>query len=382
MDALEASGTSFVNGFSNGNTTLLSMNAMLLGTHPRALGFLTLWWSGKDRRRQFYERQPPFLTRVLHINGYRSFGAVHNHLFFPGYKYAVDPGFDVLQDCGRDTTDHPLLTKAAIDFMEANRDRRFLVQVNLIAPHQPYSPPKESLEVAKKASKGRKTIPSDNYLGEVHWADVHVGLLMEALERLGLKHNTLVILTADHGEVMDSKHDCYSERDQHHCLQLHGLTLYDEEINVPMMFSLPGIVLPGFTPPDLVQHVDIVPTVLDLLGIPQPDEMTGRSIVPILTTGISMEEVPVYSERWLARSIRTSQYHLILHTRKDDICPTVAKKVCKSGEWVELYDVIEDPLERNEISKDHPDVVEKLKQLVIDTREFLYQKSGGEGPNP
>ena len=285
MDELEQSGTTFPNGFANGNTTLLSMNTMLLGTHPRALGFLTLRWAGTDRRQWFYDQEPPYLTLLLHRAGYVAYGATHNHLYFPGYKYGVDPGFDVLQDCSRDTRDHPILTARTVRFMEENRHRRFLAQVNLIGPHQPYTPPPECRERAREALKGLDVMYDPNYLGEVCWVDQHVRLLVEALDELGLRESTLVVLTADHGEVMDPLHDCHSARDSRRCRYLHGLTLFDEEINVPIMFSLPGLIKPGQVAPDVAQHVDIVPTLLDLLGIARDQRMTGRSLAGVLTDG-------------------------------------------------------------------------------------------------
>ena len=381
IDGLEQSGTTFPDGFANGNTTLLSMNIMLLGTHPRALSYLALKWAGTDRRPLFYGRKPPYLTRLLRRAGYITFGATHNHLYFPGYKFGVDPGFDILQDSGRDGEDHPILTRRTIEFMRANRDRRFLAQVNLIAPHQPYKPPPECLETARAAVKGHKTMIDTRYLGEVCWADKHVGLLMDALEELGLKDNTLVVLTADHGEVMDYAHDCPRNRDGHRCRHLHGLTLYNEEINVPIMFALPGVVRPGVSK-TVAQHVDIVPTILELVGVDEDPRMTGRSLVASLRDGVAQEEVPVYAERWLARAVRFGGYKLIHHTKKDDICPKIAEDRCHQRTWNELYDIVADPQERRELSKKLPAKVEEIRALMEQMRADFYEKSGGEGPNP
>jgi len=381
IDELEAQGTTFPSGYANGNTTLLSMNAMLLGTHPRAMGFLTLWWGGKDRRPLFYERKPPYLTRLLHDAGYVTFGATHNHLYFPGYRYGVDPGFDVLQDCGRDGTDHPILTRRALEFMRTNKQSRFLVQVNLIGPHQPYAPPEECLEEAQKTLGDRKGIHDARYVGEVAWVDRHVGQLVDGLKEMGLDDETLVVLTADHGEVMDPIHDCVSARNGHRCLHLHGQSLYEEEINVPIMFTLPGVVKERVAP-DLVQHVDIVPTILDLVGLSPDQRMTGRSLAPALLEGKTLEEVPVFSERWLSRAVRVGSHKLIFHTAKDDICPPVAKNVCKEGAWWELYDLSSDPGERKEISGKMKEKAAELKALVEKLRVDLYEKSGGDGPNP
>lgn len=382
MDDLERHGTTFPNGFSNGNTTLLSMNTMLLGGHARALGFLTLWWAGRDRRPLFYERKPPYLPLQLHRAGYVTFGATHNHLYFPGYRFAVDPGFDVLQDSGKDTTDHPLLTRRAVEFMTQHKNHRFLAQVNLIAPHQPYTPPPECRDRAVAALKGKPRFYDPNYIGEVCWADRHVGLLVKALEDLDLAKDTLIVLTADHGEVMDRAHDCFSAQDGSRCRFLHGLTLYNEELNVPIVFSLPGVIKQGQAPAFVAQHVDIVPTILDLLKLPIDPRMTGRSLTPSLLRGETMEDVPVYAERWLARAFRLGRYKLIEHTRKDDICPNVAKKVCKSTGWRELYDIQNDPEERHEISAKHPDIVKDYRKRIQQLKQRFHEQSGSMDPNP
>ncbi len=383
IDRLEASGATFPLGFSNGNTTLLSMNTMLFGAHPRALGFLVTYWNKVDRRPLFYERRPPYLTRLLRGHGYMTWGATHDHLYFPAYKWGVDPGFDGLQDCGRDPEDATILTDVSIRFMEAHRERPFLLELNLLAPHQPYKAPEEVLAQVSETLKGIKDLPAPvTYLAEVAWADRHVGKIIDALDRLGLRGNTMVILTADHGEVFDRAHACRDRVSSKTCHQSHGLTWYDEEINVPIIISLPGTVKPGVRT-DIAQHVDLPPTVLALLGHPVPEIMTGRSLAPSLTEMVSLPDVPVYTESWVSRAWRTRDWKLIHHTRKDTICPTVAKKICRDGaRWFELFDLSADPRERKDVSRKHPKIVEDLAKKIEAFRMELYERSGGEGPNP
>ena len=384
IDALEAAGATFPRGFSNGNTTLLSMNTMLFGAHPRALGFLVTYWNKVDRRPLFYSKRPPFLTRLLRDAGYFTLGAVHDHLYFPAYKWGVDPGFDVLQDSGRDPEDAPILTDLSVAFMEAHRDQPFLLELNLLAPHQPYKAPKEVLEAVTQALAGVDELPAPlAYLAEVAWADRHVGQLMAALDRLGLRDRTLVVLTADHGEVFDRAHACRDRVSGKSCHQSHGLTWYDEEINVPIMVSLPGTIPAGQVREDMAQHVDLPVTILGLLGIPAPAIMTGRDLGPALKGGPRLPDAPVYAESWVSRAWRTRDWKLIHHTRKDTICPTVAKKVCRDGaRWFELFDLGADPRERKDVSRLHPEIVEDFAEKIEAFRMELYERSGGEGPNP
>ncbi len=382
IDALAKGGTDFIWGTSAANTTLMSMNILLMGTHARSGNFIALWWNKKDRRPEFYRSKPPYVTRLLHKAGFITMAAVNNHLYFADYIYGVDPGFDIVQDCQKDQVDHPLLTKAVIDFVKQNKDKRFFAQLNLLGPHQPYNPPADCVEAARKALKGADPMFDARYVGEACWVDRHVGMLMDALKETGLDKNTIVILTADHGEVMDGRHQCRSEAQQQSCAKLHGLTLYNEEIHVPMIFSLPGVIKPQVvkTP---VSHTDIVPTMLGMNGLPIPAQMSGRSLGAALTQGTALPEIPVYAERWNARALRVGKWKLIWHTPKDDICPHSVLKTCKKGgHWVELYDLEKDPHERTDLSVKEAAKVKELKALIESIKDELFKKSGGNGPNP
>lgn len=382
IDALAKGGTDFVWGHSAANTTLMSMNVLLTGAHARAGNFIALWWNKKDRRPDFYHSKPTYVTRILHKAGFVTMCAVNNHLYFADYIYGVDPGFDIVQDCQKDREDHPLLTKSVIDFMKQNQQKRFFVQLNLLGPHQPYNPPEECVAVARKALKGADPMYDARYIGEICWVDKHVGMVMEALKKEGLDKNTIVVLTADHGEVMDGRHQCRSESQQQSCAKLHGLTLYNEEIHVPMIFSLPGVIRPQVvaTP---VSHPDIVPTLLAMNKLEVPGRMSGRSLVATLLQGSALPEIPVYAERWNARALRWGKWKLIWHTPKDDICPRSVQKTCKKGgSWVELYDVSTDPNERNDVSVTQAAKVKEMKAKIEAIKDELYLKSGGQGPNP
>lgn len=382
IDALARSGTDFVAGTSAANTTLMSMNILLMGTHARSGNFIALWWNKKDRRPEFYRSKPPYVTRLLHKAGFVTMAAVNNHLYFADYIYGVDPGFDIVQDCQKDQVDHPLLTNAVIDFAKRNAHRRFFAQLNLLGPHQPYNPPADCVEAAKKALKGADGMYDARYIGEICWVDRHVGMLMQALKEVGLDRNTIVVLTADHGEVMDGRHQCRSEAQQQSCAKLHGLTLFQEEVHVPMMFALPGVIKAQVvkTP---VSHTDIVPTLLAMNGLPIPSQMSGRSLLQALAQGASLPEIPVYSERWNARAIRVGKWKLIWHTPKDDICPHSVLKTCKKGShWVELYDLDADPHERIDLSVKEAPKVKELKALIEKIKDELFVRGGSQGPNP
>lgn len=121
------------------------------------------------------------------------------------------------------------------------------------------------------------------YDATIKAADDMIGALMDRLERLGIKDRTLVMVTSDHGEEF-----------QDHGGLLHGCTLYEEMIRIPLIMHVPWL---DSAPPveQPVSHVDIMPTILDLLKIDYDGLMQGRSILPLLH-GKEIPDRPVYAE--------------------------------------------------------------------------------------
>ncbi len=108
--------------------------------------------------------------------------------------------------------------------------------------------------------------------------DVEMARLFEQLRRLGLDERTLVVLTSDHGtELLD------------HGRFFHGHTLYGELTNVPLIMRWPGRLPAARVIQDLVQGIDIMPTMLELSGIAPPAGLQGQSLRPFLTTSSASE---------------------------------------------------------------------------------------------
>ncbi|HJQ74468.1 MAG TPA: sulfatase [Gaiellaceae bacterium] len=110
------------------------------------------------------------------------------------------------------------------------------------------------------------------YEGEIGWVDAHVGRLLRALDDREIAANTLVVVTSDHGEEFFE----HGRLGHHH-------TLYDEVLRVPLVLRLPGVLPAGKTVGGLVSTADILPTVLDVLGLSAPDGWSGgRSFLPLI----------------------------------------------------------------------------------------------------
>jgi arylsulfatase A-like enzyme len=116
------------------------------------------------------------------------------------------------------------------------------------------------------------------YASEVSYTDHYIGQVLGYMARLGLLENTIVVLTADHGEQLGERGNWWPNGEY----WLHGDDLHDDGIEVPLIIYDPRTARGHQNVNVPVQHVDVMPTVLELLGVPIPRQVQGRSLVPIL----------------------------------------------------------------------------------------------------
>jgi arylsulfatase A-like enzyme len=220
--------------------------------------------------------------------------------------------------------------REAAAWIEAHKNERFFAYIHTIDPHVPYDPPADLLalyddrtdyrgqvtprgtpDLLEKAKRNPPAVVFDAsdlrrlealYDGEVTYHDREFGKFLERLSQLGLAEDTLVVVTADHGEEFRD-HGSYG----------HGHSLYQEMVHVPLMFRLPGRIEAGIRLPQTVSTVDIVPTILELTGVRANPEVEGRSLVPLLR-GAPREGPEVAFSDMLddRRSIRAGRWKLIL----------------------------------------------------------------------
>ena len=151
--------------------------------------------------------------------------------------------------------------EAAGSWLRSDPGKPFFAWLHLWDPHYPYSPPEPF----------RTRYSDDLYFGEVAYVDQQLGLLLADLRSAGLDENTLVVLTADHGESLGE-----------HGEESHGIFIYDSTVHVPLILRLPGHNGAGQRISQLVRTLDIAPTILDLARQPVPAEMEGISLLPYL----------------------------------------------------------------------------------------------------
>jgi len=192
--------------------------------------------------------------------------------------------------------------------------------------------------------------PAELYAGEVAFTDRHIGEVLAALESSGQAADTLVVFTADHGEEFGD-----------HGGQSHGHTLHRELLHVPLIVRAPG------TEPrrvsDVVSVMDVMPTVLELCDVAPRARLYGRSLTSLLAGG-SLPPVPALAELRL-------EPDRPLDALVDDRWKLV---VNAASEEELLYDLDADPLEAQDISAQHPEIVQRLAATLAEARKGAQEE--------
>jgi arylsulfatase A-like enzyme/Tfp pilus assembly protein PilF len=208
-------------------------------------------------------------------------------------RYGLDQGFAVYDDDLWAEDEPPLFMirersgertiERALAWLEGwradGRRQPFFLWAHLFDPHQPYEP--RSLDLAALAPTA--------YDVEVAEADRAIGRLLDWLRRERVLDDTLVVFTADHGESLGE-----------HGEPTHGIFIYDATIRVPLVWRLPGVFPAGGTYAGPVRHIDIVPTILGVLGLDGGGTTQGIDLLPALRGEAPAPDLAQYAEARLA----------------------------------------------------------------------------------
>jgi len=380
IDSLARDGIAFTRHFVVSNWTRPSTICMLSGVQASRTGVNIFYPPVSDEEKEYFYRHSGTrpITSILKGRGYitRSIG---NNAFIIEYTgIGVDLDFDELSEYQSAVEDTVDITEEAVDWLEKNASRRFFLFINYNAPHNAYIPPRRYLEPL------RARFPSLHpwfraYLGEVAYTDDYVGRLIDALKRLKLYDNTIIVLTADHGEIFSADKEMSPYTDVR-ALYSHGQTQFDEELRVPLIIKPHrGAGYSGVRVETQVRSMDIVPTIVDLMGIDAAVAFQGGSVVPILE-GSERGERPVYSEGRMMYSVRAGGYKYAERFYGFGIRPFHwGGDVVK--EYAELYDLKTDPDERRNIVKERPEDASRMRSLLLRERfkqPDRYIAAGGQ----
>jgi choline-sulfatase len=265
----------------------------------------------------------PTLAETLQAAGFRTGAFVSSvvlsrqsglHRGFDTYSDAFDAGTDdarflnTIQKRG----DGPTAEAVAWLEREAPSGARLFGWLHLYDPHDPYEPPEPY--ASRYADRP--------YDGEVAYADELVGRLDGALARLGLRDDTLLVVTSDHGEGLGE-----------HGEEVHGYFVYETTLRVPLLLRGPGVTA-GTRVPGTAHTIDVLPTVHAVLGLAPPARTDGRDLAPALAGGTAPPDAPTYAESltpllhygWSdLRALRDGRFKYVLAPRP------------------ELYDLRDDP---------------------------------------
>jgi len=271
IDSLASRGVVFTRAFSHSPTTLPAHTNILLGATPS--------YHGVHDNTNFVVRGE-FLTLAEHL---KNFGYATG-AFIGGFplesRFGLDQGFDTYDDRFDRTGPTPSEsgTRRAENVLAGalawlgNKEAPWFLWIHFWDPHEPYSPPEPY----------RTRYADRPYDGEVAYVDAVLGDLFQYLKERGLVESSLIVLTGDHGESLGE-----------HGEGTHGFLAYNTTLWVPLIIAQPG--LGHRVVPEPVSHVDIFPTVCDLLGILKPGRLQGASLVPSMKGG-KPGEGPIYFE--------------------------------------------------------------------------------------
>ena len=321
LDTLARTGVRFDQAFSAVPITLPAHTALLTGTYPPENGV-------RNNARYALGPELPTLPEILQQHGYRTGAFMASRVL--AARYGLNRGFELYDDSmsGWERPANEVCDKA-LGWLSQVEAKPFFCWVHLFDPHAPYEPPPPYAERV-----------ADPYDGEIAFMDANIGRLLAWLDEHNLRSKTLVVAVADHGESLGE-----------HGYDWHSLLVYDAMMRVPLILSLPGRIPEQTTCNDVVRGVDVMPTILDLLGWDAPPEVSGESLLAALR-GERLSPRQSYGE---------SEYAY------EGFCWSKLRCLIE-GRWkyirapqVELYDRIADPGELNNLAQAQPGLTARLE---------------------
>ncbi len=303
----------------------------------------------------------------------------HAHTYYPDFLWRNGRRFAIPEnrDGGRAVYSHDLFAREALDFIRRHKDEPFFFYAAFTIPHAEVTVPEDSLAEYRgkwpepKAFPGSKTYCPQDQPRAVRAAmitrmDRDIGRILDLLDELALSEKTLVLFTSDNGPITAGGQD---PNFFNSAGPLRGLkfTLYEGGIRVPLLARWPGRVHAGSTSDRVSDFADMFPTFAELVGAALPPGLDGVSILPILL-GQPQRQTPRDLFYWEA----------------------APQQALRLGDWkayrpapnrpLQLYNLAEDLGEKQDLAEARPEIAEKLKRLMaesrVDSPEFPLIKKG------
>jgi uncharacterized sulfatase len=288
---------------------------------------------------------------------------------FYGLLYSNDQGKPALWRDRNVLEPHPVdqatltrrYTEAAVRFIEANRDHRFFLYLPHTFPHIPLHAARDRLGSS----------PAGLYGDVVEELDESVGAIRAALEQAHVAHETLVIVSSDNGSWFQGSSAGMRGR---------KMDIFEGGMRVPLVISWPGRIRPGLVVDDPVVLIDVLPTVLELTGLPAPSDriIDGESLMPLLEGRRPNHLRPVFFHQVATlRAVREGHFkyhdrHGVFYGNPVDWPWALMKE---RGPW--LFDLQLDPAESYDVSARYPEVAKRLRETLEERKRELAANPRG-----
>ena len=381
IDRIAASSYRFHNHYTQGAWTSIAVPALFWGKYVNSIAFAPLFETKKVKL--FFEHQIPDnvqvkkvfqaplyekssnMTQVFKAAGFKTAAIINDgstQYFEP--KFGFTKGFDTIIYPSGDKQKAALRKKGirlnlkkldtivadkTIGQLRKHKDDQFFIWCHLFAPHGPIfklkTPPS----------------PTEYYHRYVQHSDNEVGRILKTLKQLGRYDNTIVAITADHGQGITE-----------HRQRAHGSSLYEEVMHVPLVIHVPGE--EGRDIDRQSGLIDVGPTLLDYAGLKVPKTMQGFTMRPILTNPkFKKQRPPVFMETW-RREVKTQTFRQHLVGIVDNYYKLIYNKL--SGAFT-MYDLQSDNREkknllRRKLTEEQRRIFNRLRRYLLGYRDPIY----------
>ncbi len=351
LDALAAESIRFAHAWSHAPSTRYSVPAILTGLYPLnvAVGSMAVHWP------QPILPENHLLAEMMKDLGYFT-GATLSYYYFER-AWGLDQGFDEYDDhlkflhsgAGVDPsrthgTSARELADLDVAFVDQHAHDKFFLWTHYYDTHFDFM---AHAEPETHFGRPNTNDEIDLYDGEIRFTDIQLGRLFEALHKNGLWDKTIIVITADHGDGF-GEHGIPKDK-------RHGYHLYKNETSIPLLIRVPG--LPARVVDEPVGHIDIIPTVLDLLDVKEGAEpqLMGESLLGLMTGQSSEPDRHVFQEvdyegPTQRRAVVNHDWHYLRNVIPDDTA--------------ELYHLTVDPLEEHDVAGDGEAAEATLRKLL------------------
>ena len=385
---------------SQSSWTKLAVTSLFTSMYPSSHGV-----------KQFHDRLPASAETMAEIYrdaGYATIGM--SSIPFTGKFTNLHQGYETLHEASSlESTKAKtarIYVQRLLPWLEAQKDGKFFVFLHVADPHSPYEPyepyddfyaedgdveeyirqqnavrpfiehselmrvfgmpRREELVAADLDPEEYVDYELNSYDGSIRGMDDELQKVIDKLGELEIEDQVLIGVVSDHGtEFLD--HDAH----------FHGHTVYGELNQVPLILWAPGFVPAGVRLDGPVQTIDLMPTLLDLSGLPVPEQAQGQSLAPAITGDLSLRRRPAFTEVY-AEEIRgfgdpAGEFNWWSVTTED--WKMVVKRPVGSDEDLpgELYDRSEDPLDKVNVASNHPETVADLTRQLNQWRAAAEQ---------